>query len=122
MENAGLAGQAALRGWNALSRLGRLLAGSFIFCQAEIFRLAGGFSHSLYAGEELDFSRRVKALARARGQTLVILSRHPLATSARKISLYTFREHLRFFSRVVFGAGRVLRDKQACNLWYDGRR
>jgi glycosyltransferase involved in cell wall biosynthesis len=108
--------------WNALSRICRWGAGSFVFCEATAFHAIGGFSHSLYAGEEIDLFGRLKRLARDTARTIVILHRHPLATSDRKVRLYSFREHLAFVSKMVFSAGRVLRDRDACFPWYDGRR
>ena len=108
--------------WNAISRTGRLLAGSFIFCEAKAFRQVGGFSQELFAGEELDLSRRLKELARASNRQIVILHRHPLLTSARKLHLYTPREHLRFFMKAVFSRKRILTSRDACHTWYDGRR
>src|SRR5262245_25245341 len=83
--------------WNALSRACRWAAGSFIFCEASAFREAGGFSAGLYAGEEIDLFRRFKVLARARRRGIAILHRHPLATSDRKMRLYSLREYLAVF-------------------------
>ena len=107
--------------WNLLSRTFRLLAGSFIFCETLWFRKIGGFSNELFAGEELELSQRLKKLARANGQKIVILHRHPLTTSARKIHLYSFREHFRLMVRAAFNR-RILTSREACHLWYDGRR
>ena len=109
-------------GWNLLSRLKRWAAGSFIFCETAAFREIGGFSHKLYAGEELDLSERLKRLGRATGRRLVILHRHPLATSARKMHLYTPWEHFRFLARTILAGGRTLRSREQCPTWYDGRR
>jgi glycosyltransferase involved in cell wall biosynthesis len=108
--------------WNCASRLFKLLAGSFIFCEAAAFRQIGGFSHELFVAEELELSRRLKKLARETGRKIVILHRHPLVTSARKMKLYTMREHFRFLSGVIFSRGRMLRNREASHLWYDGRR
>jgi glycosyltransferase involved in cell wall biosynthesis len=108
--------------WNWISRIAKYLAGSFIFCDAKAFRQLGGFSQELYASEEIEFSRRLKKLARQSGKKIVILRGHPLVTSARKLQLYTLREHLSFLGRTVFGFGRPLRDPKACFTWYDGRR
>lgn len=108
--------------WNCASRSFKLLAGSFIFCDAMAFRKIGGFSDELFVAEELELSRRLKKLARETGKRIVILYRHPLVTSARKMRLYSMQEHLRFLSRVVFSRGRMLRDRKAAHLWYDGRR
>jgi len=115
-------GDLVVRLWNAVSRAGKLVAGSFIFCDAAAFRELGGFSYELFAGEELDLSKRLKRLARERGKKLVILHRYPLVTSARKMRLYTPREHLSFFLRTVFGGGKTLNSREACHTWYDGRR
>ena len=108
--------------WNCVSRWRRWLAGSFIFCETAAFRKIGGFSHELFVAEELDLSKRLRELARETGRELVILHQHPLLTSGRKLHLYSGREHLRFILRVVFRPGRVLRNREACHTWYDGRR
>jgi glycosyltransferase involved in cell wall biosynthesis len=107
--------------WNFISRWRRLMAGSFIFCETATFRKIGGFSHELFAAEELELSQRLGKAARAAGKKIVILHRHPLVTSARKLQLYTVREHLRVFSRLSRDRRR-LGDREACHLWYDGRR
>jgi glycosyltransferase involved in cell wall biosynthesis len=115
-------GQFGARLWNRLSRRRRLLAGSFIFCDAVAFRTVGGFNQELFAGEELDLSRRLAELARESGREIVILHRHPLLTSSRKLRLYSPAEWLRFVLRACWDRQRVLRDRQACHSWYDGRR
>ncbi|HTY87428.1 MAG TPA: glycosyltransferase [Candidatus Acidoferrum sp.] len=107
--------------WNLLSRCGRLLAGSFIFCEAGAFRKLGGFSDRLFAGEELELSARLKKLSRDTGRRVVILHRHPLVTSARKLRLYSWREYLRLVLRAGLSR-RTLTDRDACYMWYDGRR
>jgi glycosyltransferase involved in cell wall biosynthesis len=110
------------RFWNWLSRSKHLLAGSFIFCDAAAFRKVGGFSNELFAGEELDMSRRLQQLGRETGLEIVILHRHPLLTSARKMHLYTAREHACFLARAAFSQRRTLTSREACHTWYDGRR
>ena len=107
--------------WNCASRMGRLLAGSFIFCEAAAFRKIGGFNNELFAAEELELSRRLRKLARETGRGMVILHRHPLVTSARKMRLYTMRDHLKLLVRVLFNR-RALTRRESCTLWYDGRR
>ncbi|MSU20316.1 MAG: glycosyltransferase [Pedosphaera sp.] len=110
------------RGWNSLSRMVKWAAGSFIFCESTAFREVGGFSNELFAGEEIELSRRLKRLARTRGKKMVILHRHPLMTSARKIHLYSKREHLSFLLRVFRDPARTVKSRAACTPWYDGRR
>ncbi|HEX9047215.1 MAG TPA: glycosyltransferase [Verrucomicrobiae bacterium] len=108
--------------WCWISRCARLMAGSFIFVEAAAFRELGGFSHELYAGEEIDLSQRLKKLGREKGRGLVILHRHPLKTSARKLKLYSGRELLVFFARAMFNQRRMLTSPERAHLWYDGRR
>ena len=108
--------------WNTLSRMNRWAAGSFIFCESAAFREIGGFNEELYAAEEIDLSRRLERLARTRGRRMVILDRHPLLSSDRKARLYTLREHLAFLLKFAVRGRRVLRDRGACHVWYDGRR
>ncbi len=109
-------------GWNFLSRLNLWAAGSFVFCETAVFRQLGGFSHELFASEEIEFSQRLKKLARDRKKIMVILHQHPLLTSARKAHLYSAWEHLQFLGKTVLTAGRTLRTRDACPVWYDGRR
>ena len=108
--------------WNHLSRWRRYLAGSFIFCEARAFREVGGFSHELFAAEELDLSLKLRKLARQTGRRMVVLHRHPMLTSARKAHLYSMGEHLRFLAKTALLGGRNLKQREACPVWYDGRR
>ena len=108
--------------WNWISRTFRLLAGSFIFCETAAFRAVGGFSEELFAGEELDLSQKLKRLARRQRKKICILDRFPLVTSARKIHLYSTREHLWFVLKAALAHRKVLTNRDACYTWYDGRR
>lgn len=108
--------------WNQLSRLRKLLAGSFIFCEAAAFRKLGGFSDKLFAAEEIELTQRLRKHAKETGQRITILHQHPLVTSARKMHLYTKREHLLFLAKILFSRGRALTNRDAAHLWYDGRR
>ena len=121
-EGEALAFRLAVRVWNAISRINRWGAGSFIFCEAAAFRAQGGFSEDLYASEELDFFQRLKPLARRRDRKILILHRHPLHTSDRKVRLYTWRELFGFLGRMMLHPRRTLRSASSCNTWYDGRR
>jgi glycosyltransferase involved in cell wall biosynthesis len=111
-----------IRIWSWLSRWQRWMAGSFIFCETRAFRDLGGFSQQLFVAEEIDFSKRLNELARTRRQQVIILYRHPLKTSARKIHLYSSDEHIFFLLRSFLGLGRTFKDRRACGPWYDGRR
>lgn len=122
MDVAALSARLAERLWNTISRVGRWPAGSFIFVEAAAFREVGGFGEEWFAGEELDLARKLKRLARRRKRKLVILHRHPLATSGRKVTLYTPVEFCRYLLRLVVTGGKSLRRRETAELWYDGRR
>jgi glycosyltransferase involved in cell wall biosynthesis len=108
--------------WNIASRMGRMVAGSFIFCETAAFRELDGFSNELFAAEEIELSSRLKKLAAKKGRTIVLLHRHPMVTSARKLRLYTPREHFAYMFRALFRHRSTLTSRQASYLWYDGRR
>jgi glycosyltransferase involved in cell wall biosynthesis len=110
--------------WSIWSRVLRHMAGSFVAVEANAFRAVGGFSSELYVGEELDLSHRLQRLGRDRcpPQRIRILSRHPLLTSARKIHLYSTGETLRFALHSLRNPRRVMRTRESCDIWYDGRR
>lgn len=115
-------GDLVTRIWNNVSRGLKWVAGSFIFCEAAAFRKIGGFNIELFASEEIDLSKRLKKLARAERKKIVILRRHPIVTSARKLRLYTAREHFSFLAKTILGGGKTLNSREACHTWYDGRR
>ena len=112
----------AIHAWNAISRVCRWGAGSFIFCNAATFRGMQGFSVDLYASEELDFFQRLKPLACLGGKEIAILHRHPLRTSDRKVRLYSWLELAGYLGRFLLHPRRALRNAADCSAWYDGRR
>jgi glycosyltransferase involved in cell wall biosynthesis len=117
-----LKGRLIIRLWNAISRTCRWAAGSFIFCRADAFRAVEGFSLDLYAGEELDFSSRLKRHARGEGKKFLIIRSHPILTSARKFHLYSNREFLALLWTGLRHPINGLRRKEHLRMWYDGRR
>ncbi len=52
----------------------------------------------------------------------MILHRHPVRTSDRKLRLYGWRELFWFMVKTVVSRGRTLRSREDCFAWYDGRR
>jgi glycosyltransferase involved in cell wall biosynthesis len=122
MDTSSRAGRAGILLWNTISRVCKWAAGSFIFCEAAAFRKVGGFSNELFAGEELDLSKKFKTLARATGRRVVILRRHPLVTSSRRLRNYSSGELLSLLLRATLSPRRFMRSREACHDWYDGRR
>ncbi len=108
--------------WNTSSRIMKWAAGAFIFCEAAAFRKIGGFSNELFASEEIDLSKRLKALGRETGKRMVIIKHPPLVTSARKVRLLSGADLAKLFTSVILRPRQSVRSKKDCAPWYDGRR
>jgi glycosyltransferase involved in cell wall biosynthesis len=108
--------------WNWISRIYKWPAGSFIFCRTDAFREIDGFNMDLFASEEIDLAKRLKRIAKQRRQKLVILHRHPMLTSARKMRLYSRTEYFHFFRKAILNPRATVTNRDACMPWYDGRR
>jgi len=108
--------------WNFISVTMKWMAGSFIFCRADVFRTIGGFNEELFVSEEIDLSKRIKKLAKSMKMKVVILTSHPLITSGRKVYLYKKREYFWFILKTLFLFGATIKDRESCNIWYDGKR
>jgi len=115
-------GQIFVDFWHRIAKWNQWAAGSFLFVRREAFETTGGFSTELYASEELELSKRLKRIAKQRTQRFVFLTDHPLVTSARKFRFHSNWSHLRFLLRTIFCGTRNLRRREACGLWYDGKR
>lgn len=108
--------------WNQISRTMNWAAGSFLFCRRDVFEELGGFNLERFAGEELELSRRIKRAARPLGLRFVILRRAKILTSSRKCGLYSTRELLSTLLGMVLRYRKSTGSRDACFLWYDGRR
>ncbi len=105
-----------VRLWNAISRVGRLAAGSFIFCPRSAWETVGGFDERCYASEEIWFSRALKRWCRAHNQRFVILNRAPVVTSARKLHWYSPLDLFWQFARLARPGAWHRREN--CATWY----
>jgi glycosyltransferase involved in cell wall biosynthesis len=108
--------------WTALSVRFRWAAGALVVCRTDAFRDIGGFNQELYAADEITLSQELTKWGQQRGLQFVILTRHPLETSARKVLLYSPREIYGQMLRVMLSPRRSLQDKKQLPIWYDGRR
>lgn len=107
---------------NWLIRTFKLCPGAFIVCRHEAFVEIGGFSTEHYIFEEVDFVRRLKALAASRRQRFVILHRHPFITSGRRAASYSPFGWLKFAARLMLSYRKAVRDRRFAEKWYDGER
>jgi len=122
MDDAPLWGRCGIRFWNMLSIYMQWAPGSFVFSKAEAFHDVGGFNEEFYAAEELDFSKALKQWCRDRHLEFMVLQKQPHASSSRKFQIYNLGEICRLISSMFFSYRRTVRNKQALDIFYDGRR
>ncbi len=108
--------------WTSTSVLCRWAAGALMVCRRDAFQEVGGFDQELYALDEIRLSKQLKQWGQGRDLQFTILTKHPLETSSRKISLYSSREIAAQIFRIFFQPKKTLQDKKHLSVWYDGRR
>jgi len=101
---------------NTTFRWFKLAAGCFMFCSKFAYENSGGFDESLYAAEEIAFSRALKKQGR------FVMLRTPVVTSGRKVRAYSRRETVRLLWRLAIRGNRGLRSREHLDLWYGPRR
>jgi hypothetical protein len=92
-----------------------LPGGCFLFCTRGAYFAAGGFDETLFAAEEVDFSRRLKRLGR------FVILRESVTTSGRKLRAHTGLDLLRIGVRLALGGAQSLRRREGLELWYGPR-
>jgi glycosyltransferase involved in cell wall biosynthesis len=97
-------------------RVATLAAGCFVFCTRRAFDAVGGFDETVYATEELWFSRALKREGR------FVLVAAAVTTSSRKLRMYSAFDVLRMSTPLLYRGLGVFRDRKHLGLWYDGRR
>jgi glycosyltransferase involved in cell wall biosynthesis len=103
--------------WECTSRFARIAAGSFIFCRREAFQAVGGYDESLYASEEVRFSRLIKKWGKSYGLDFVILDKSPALTSARKLNWYSGPQILGWIALMIL-MPLAVRSRRLCSFWY----
>jgi glycosyltransferase involved in cell wall biosynthesis len=104
--------------WEHISKFTRIAAGSFIFCRSEAFEAVGGYDESLYASEEVRFSRLIKKWGRSNDLDFVILDKAPALTSARKLNWYTGPQILGWIALMIL-MPLAVRSRKLCSFWYE---
>ncbi|MCX6545221.1 MAG: glycosyltransferase [Acidobacteria bacterium] len=100
--------------WLCLQWAGRLAAGSFIFCTRQAFETVGGFDQTLYAGEDVDLSWRLKRLG------AFVIVKQPVVTSGRTARSHTVTDVLRLLPGAIFLGRRYFNTRRG--PWYEPRR
>lgn len=108
--------------WNTLCHKKKWFTGSFIFVDKFWFERIKGFDEKLYICEDIDFSNKLNFYAQDFKKLTQYIEFAGVKTSARKLSLFTFREHFEFWLDVLLNFNSVITSRSRCFLWYNIRR
>lgn len=103
--------------WNTISVQLSLAAGSYIYCLRQAWEEVGGFDQSIYAGEEIYFSRKVNRWGRERQLRFKVIADSPIVTSSRKLEWYGQWKMLGHILRIIRPG--AIRKRENCGLWYE---
>ena len=113
----GLIGRFGIWLWERISRATQVAAGSFLYCRREAFDAVGGYDETLYASEEVRFSRQIKLWGKQRRLHFDILDHAPAQTSARKLQWYSSLQILGWVALMIL-IPIAVRSKRLCAFWY----
>src|SRR5437667_820006 len=97
-------------------RAGRLAAGCYVFCTRAAFEAVGGFDETLYAAEEIAFSRALRKHGR------VVIVKEAVITSGRKLRVRSGLEVVRLGGQLARHGTALVRSRDRLSLWYGDRR
>jgi len=92
------------------------ISAGMIFATREAFEAVGGFNDLLYAAEDLEFVRALRAFARKTGKKFANLTDVNIRTSVRKFEKAGWRDWL-IFPKYLLNRNSVRR-RENCRLWY----
>jgi len=91
-------------------------AGCYMFCTREAFQAAGGFDETLFASEEIAFSKALQRLGR------VVLLDEEVVTSGRKARSHSGWDLVRLLVLFAIRGQQILRTREHLELWYGERK
>jgi glycosyltransferase involved in cell wall biosynthesis len=98
---------------STIQRFGHLASGCFLFCTRHNFEATGGFDKTLYAGEDVALSRRLKRLGR------FVILQEMVVTSGRNIRSHSALEAIRIIAGFALCPGSL---RTRHEQWYGRRR
>jgi glycosyltransferase involved in cell wall biosynthesis len=110
---------------NYLLALKNVTVGPFLYCERVAFQRVGGFDEDLYAAEEFSLASRLKEEGKKEHKSWQIIkhdSNHKIITSSRKFGRFGGLEMALKNIHLLWAPGRKLREKSACDFWYNVRK
>lgn len=108
--------------WNKVCKRNKWFTGSYIFIEREFFKSSGGFDVKLYLCEDLYFSKWFNGMSGLTNETTRYIDNAFVYTSDRKLKMFSFVEHMKFWFALLMNPIEVVTDRDKCNLWYAIRR
>lgn len=103
--------------WTFVSKWMNWAAGSYVFCLREAWRDTGGFGEEFYAGEEIEFSRRLHRWGRRHKKRFRVLHTSAIVTSGRKMKMFSEGQLRQAAWQLLRPGG--LRRRENCGIWYE---
>lgn len=100
----------------AVMRRKNWIAGCYVFCTRQAFETVGGFDETLFASEEIAFSKAVQQIGR------VVILDEAVVTSGRKARSHSGWHLVRLLASFVVRGQTMLRTREHLPLWYGERR
>jgi glycosyltransferase involved in cell wall biosynthesis len=97
-------------------RAQNLAAGCYLFCSRTAFDRTGGFDETLFAAEEIYFSRALALCGP------VVILREAVLTSGRKLRSHSGWDVLRLIAGFLRRGTDVVRNRDRLSLWYGERQ
>lgn len=111
-----------LFGFSVFSWMTTFPGGGFMFCSREAFQAVNGFDEELFVAEEIFLFIKLKEYAKKNRLKKKMIWTPPIETSPRKLNLYSPKEFSKLLWNILSNWKSTLRNKEACQIWYDGRR
>lgn len=94
----------------------KLVGGCFLFCTRSAFETVGGFDEQYFAGEEVDFIRRLKR------QGPIVIPRATVVTSGRKLALLGPWQTVALLTKFALYGLKPFRQREGLEIWYGERQ
>lgn len=108
--------------WNKVCKRKKWFTGSYIFIEKDLFFLYGMFNQQLYLAEDVNFSKWLNTMSSFVGKHTRYIDNAFIYTSDRKLKMFSFWEHVKFWFALFRNTTKVVTNRDQCNLWYDIRR
>lgn len=106
--------------WNDYCIKNKIFTGCF--CWIKNKQIEQLFNPEMFIAEDVEFSIILNGLAATIEGKTQLIQQFKIKTSDRKLRLYKWYEHLKFWLNFWWNKEQVITSREFCFLWYSGRR